>query len=164
MPLESIHKFAFKAAQATECAAAEGKYWEMHDRLFANQQAFEPWNAHAEAVGIDTAKFESCLAGGKYDAEIRRQAAEAGKAGVTGTPGFLIGRTEPNSNKMKILAVLKGARPFADFKAELDRQLADANKPAAAAGGPAAAFDEAGIDANVLIGDRSDPKFQGYPF
>jgi len=141
MPLESIHKFAFKAAQATECAAAEGKYWEMHDRLFANQQAFEPWNAHAEAVGIDTAKFESCLAGGKYDAEIRRQAAEAGKAGVTGTPGFLIGRTEPNSNKMKILAVLKGARPFADFKAELDRQLADADKPApaAAAGGPAAA-------------------------
>jgi hypothetical protein len=139
MPLESIHKFAFKAAQATECASAEGKYWEMHDRLFANQQAFEPWNAHAEAVGMDAAKFEACLASGKYDAEIRRQAAEAGKAGVTGTPGFLIGRTDPNSNKVKILAVLKGARPFADFKAELDRQLADADKPAAAAGGSAAA-------------------------
>ena len=156
MPLESIHKFAFKAAQATECAAAEGKYWEMHDRLFANQQAFEPWNAHAEAVGIDAAKFDACLASGKYDTEIRRQAAEAGRAGVTGTPGFLIGRTDPSSNKVKILAVLKGARPFADFKAELDRQLADADKPAAAAGGPAAAPGAAAV-AGAAAAPRARP-------
>ena len=134
MPLESIHKFAFKAAQATACAGAEGKYWEMHDRLFANQQAFEPWNAHAEAVGIDSAKFEACLASGKFDSEIRRQMEQGRKAGVTGTPGFLIGRTEPNSNQVKILAVIKGARPFMDFKAELDRLLAEADKPAPAAG------------------------------
>jgi hypothetical protein len=140
MPLESIHKFAFKAAQAAACAGGEGKYWEMHDRLFASQQAFEPWNAHAAAVGIDAAKFEACLASGKFDNEIRRQMAEARKGGVTGTPAFLIGRTEPNSNQVKVLSVLKGAKPFPEFKAELDRLLAEADKPASAAGAaPAAA-------------------------
>ena len=144
MPLESIHKFAFKAAQAASCAAAEGKYWEMHDRLFASQQAFEPWTAHAEAVGIDVPKFEACLASGKFDTEIRRQMAEAGKAGVTGTPGFLIGRTEGDGTKVKVLSVIKGARPFADFKTELDRLLAEADKPAAAAAPAGAAAPAAG--------------------
>jgi len=131
MPLESIHKFAFKAAQAASCAGEEGKFWEMHDRLFANQKALEPWTAHAEAVGLDTAKFEVCLASGKFDQEIRRQMGEARKAGVTGTPAFMLGRTEPNSSKLKVLAVLKGARAFADFKAELDRLLEEAAKPQA---------------------------------
>src|SRR5262245_8858793 len=96
MPL-SMHKFAFKAAQAASCASEEGKYLEMHDRLFANQTALDPFTPHAQAVGLDAAKFEACLNGGKFDPEIRRQMAEAGKAGVTGTPAFLIARTEPNS-------------------------------------------------------------------
>jgi hypothetical protein len=139
MPLESIHKFAFKAAQAASCAGEEGKFWEMHDRLFANQKALEPWTAHAEAVGLDTAKFEVCLASGKFDQEIRRQMGEARKAGVTGTPAFMLGRTEPNSSKVKVLAVLKGAKAFAEFKVELDRLLEEAAKPQAevAPAGPA---------------------------
>ena len=131
MPLESIHKFAFKAAQAASCAGEQGKYWEMHDRLFENQSALEPWTAHAEAIGLDVAKFEQCLASGKFDDEIRRDMAEARKVGVTGTPAFLVGRTEPNSSKVRVLAVLKGAKAFADFKAELDRLLEEAAKPAA---------------------------------
>jgi len=134
MPLESIHKFAFKASQAAHCAAEQGKFWEMHDRLFQNQQAFEPWPPHAEAVGLDVPKFEQCLASGKFDQEIRRTSGEAQKAGVTGTPAFMIGRTEPTGSKVKILAVLKGAKPFAEFKAELDRLLDEAAKPQAEAG------------------------------
>jgi hypothetical protein len=132
MPLESIHKFAFKAAQAAHCAGEQGKYWEMHDRLFANQQAFEPWTAHAEAVGLDAAKFEQCLASGKFDQDIRRDIDEARKVGVTGTPGFMIGRTDAGSSKVKVLAVLKGAKGFADFKAELDRLLNEAPQADAA--------------------------------
>ena len=139
MPLESIHKFAFKAAQATACAAAEGKYWEMHDRLFSSQQALEPFAPHATAVGIDAAKFEACLASGKFDAEIRRQMGEARKAGVTGTPGFLIGRTEPGGTQVKVLSVLKGAKPFADFKAEFDRLLSEGDPPRTGANTGAAA-------------------------
>jgi hypothetical protein len=123
MPLESIHKFAFKAAQAARCAGEQGKYWEMHDRLFENQKALEPWTPHAEAVGLDIAKFDTCLASGKFDSEIRRDMSEARKAGVTGTPAFMIGRTDPASSQTKVLAVLKGAKAFGDFKVEIDGLL-----------------------------------------
>jgi len=50
-PLESIHKFAFKASEAAHCAGEQNKFWEMHDRLFANQKTLEPWTPHAEAIG-----------------------------------------------------------------------------------------------------------------
>jgi protein-disulfide isomerase len=129
MPLESIHKLAFRAAVAAACAGDQGKFWEMHDRLFANAKALEPWTTHAAAIGLDGPKFEACLAGGRHDAEIRRQMGEARKAGVTGTPAFAIGRTDPGGTKVQIMAVLKGAKPFADFKAEFDRLLAEAEKP-----------------------------------
>jgi len=60
-PLESLHKFAFKAAEAARCAGEQGKYWEMHDRLFANQTTLEPWTPHAEAVGLNVPRFEACM-------------------------------------------------------------------------------------------------------
>jgi DSBA-like thioredoxin domain-containing protein len=156
MPLESIHKFAFKAAQAASCAGAEGKFWEMHDRLFANQQAFEPWTAHAEAVGIDATRFDACLASGKFDTEIRRQMGEGRKAGLTGTPAFMIGRTEPNGTQVKILSVLKGARSFDDFKTEVERLLKEADNPRAdaapaAAAAPAAVADAAPAAAEPVV-------------
>jgi hypothetical protein len=153
MPLESIHKFAFKAAQAASCAGEQGKFWEMHDRLFANQQALDSFGPHAEAVGLDAAKFEQCLASGKFDAEIRRDMGEARKAGVTGTPAFMIGRTAANGSKLKVLAVLSGAKPFPDFKAELDRLLAEAAKPEAevAAGEPTPPPAVAGAAPNARV-------------
>ena len=132
MPLESMHKFAFKAAEATRCAGEQGKYWEMRDRLFANQQSFEPWTGHAEAVGLDVAKFEECLNSGRQAEEIRKDMAEAQKAGVTGTPAFFLAYTDPNSSKVKTVTRLTGAQPFAAFKAEIDKLLA----------GPAKAGDE----------------------
>lgn len=132
MPLESIHKLAFKAAQSAACAGEQGKFWEMHGRLFASQQALDPPTPHAQAIGLDIPKFEACLASGKFDAEIRRQMGEARKAGLTGTPAFLLARTDPNSTQVKVLAVLKGAKPFAEFKAEIDRLLAEPEKKSAA--------------------------------
>src|SRR4030095_13649300 len=68
LPLESIHKNAFKAAEAGQCAGEQKKYSEMHDRLFANPTALEPamLTAHAEAIGIDSKKFQACLDSGKY--------------------------------------------------------------------------------------------------
>ncbi len=124
LPLESIHKLAFKAAEAANCAGEQGKFWEMHDRLFANQRTLEPWKAHAEAVGLDVSKFEGCLNAGKQAEEIRKDMAEAAKAGVTGTPLFFLAYTDPSSSKIKTVARLSGAQPFAVFKAEIDKLLA----------------------------------------
>jgi protein-disulfide isomerase len=131
LPLESIHKLAFKAAEAANCAGEQGKYWEMHDRLFANQKTLEPWKAHAEAIGLDVPKFEACLNAGKQAEEIRRDMAEAGKAGINGTPAFFLAYTDPTSSKVKTVARLSGAQPFSAFKAQIDQLLAEQPKAGA---------------------------------
>jgi protein-disulfide isomerase len=136
LPLESIHKSAFGAAKAARCAGDQGRYWEMHDRLFANQKALEPWTPHAEAIGLDVAGFEACVASDKHEAAIRRDVAEVQKIGITGTPAFLIGRTDPGSSKLTIAAAVRGARPFAEFKTEIDKLLAEPEKAAVAAPPP----------------------------
>jgi protein-disulfide isomerase len=130
LPLESIHKFAFKAAEAANCAGEQGKYWEMHDRLYANQRAFEPWTDHAKAIGLDVPKFEECLNSDREAAEIRRDMDEATKAGVNGTPAFFFAYTNPNSSKVTTAMRLTGAQPFAGFKAAIDKLLAEDPAPA----------------------------------
>lgn len=127
MPLESIHKLAFKAAEATHCAEDQKKFWEMSHRLFDQQRALEPWKAHAEALGLDVAKFEECMTSGRHTAAVRKDMAEAQKAGVTGTPAFLIAVTDPaDKAKVKGLSVLRGAQPYDKFKAELEQALGQA--------------------------------------
>ena len=65
LPLETIHPFAVKAAEATECAAGEGKFWEMHDRLFANVKALDgaSLQRHAGDIGLNRPMFDKCMAG-----------------------------------------------------------------------------------------------------
>jgi protein-disulfide isomerase len=123
-PLESIHPDAFKAAEAAECAGRQGKYWEMHHRLFANQQSLGAAQlpGHAQAVGLDGAAFQRCLAGGEQAEKIRRDVAEGLQAGVNGTPMFFVGVAE--GDRMKVLRVIQGAQPYAAFKGTLDGLLA----------------------------------------
>ena len=102
----------------------------MHDRLFANQKTLEPWTPHAEAIGLDVKKFDACMSSGKYAEEIRRNLAEGGKAGVTGTPAFFLAYTEPGSTKIKTVTRLVGAQPYAAFKAAIDKLLAAPPSPA----------------------------------
>jgi protein-disulfide isomerase len=131
-PLESIHKFAFKAAEAAHCAGEQGKYWEMHDRLFANQSTLEPLKPHAEAVGLDVPKFEACMATGKYAESIRKDLATAQKAAVTVAPTFFLAYTDPASSKVKTVVRLPGAQAYANFKTQIDKLLAEQPKAAAA--------------------------------
>ena len=129
LPLESIHKNAFKAAEAAHCAGEQKKFWEMHDRLFANQKSLEPamLTVHAEAIGVDSKKFQACLDSGKYAAEIRKDIAEANKYGITGTPTTVIGTTQPDG-KVKVARVIRGAQGFNAFKAALDELLSAPSK------------------------------------
>jgi protein-disulfide isomerase len=133
LPLESIHKNAFKAAEATHCAGEQNKYWEMHDRLFANQNALEPamLTAHAQAIGVDTKKFQTCLDSGKFAAAIRKDVAEANKYGINGTPTSVIGYTQPNDPKtIKVVKVIRGAQNIAAFKDALDSLYNEKPAPA----------------------------------
>ncbi len=132
-PLEAIHKLAFRAAEAAHCAGEQGKYWEMHDRLFANQKSLEPWTAHAEAVDLNVGRFEDCLSRGRYVERIRKNIAEGQKAVVPGTPVFLLAYTDPTSSKVKTAARLTGAQPFSIFKNRIDQLLAELLKAGAEA-------------------------------
>jgi protein-disulfide isomerase len=128
LPLESLHPLALKAAEASHCAAEQGKYWEMHDRLFSNQGALgrKDLSGHAQALGLDVGAFDTCLDSGKAEGRIRKDVADSEKAGARGTPIFFIGLTEPNSSRIKAVAVIRGARPYAVFKQAIDGLLASA--------------------------------------
>ena len=124
-PIESIHPQAFKAAEAANCAGEQGKYWEMHDRLFANQNALglKDLPNHAKALILEMPKFQECLDSGKHAAKIRKDLADGQKAGVQGTPSFFVALTEPNDGMVKAVRIIRGAQPYAAFKQAIDSLL-----------------------------------------
>ncbi|MBZ0319524.1 MAG: DsbA family protein [Anaerolineae bacterium] len=91
-PLENIHPNSFKAAEAANCAGEQGKYWQMHTLLFANQSALsiESLKTYAIELELDTEKFNLCLDTGKYADEIRHDASDALAYQVNSTPTFFV--------------------------------------------------------------------------
>ena len=126
-PIESIHKQAFKAAEAARCAGDKGKYWEMHDKIFANQGAMSPKDLvdHAQTLGLDVASFQQCLDSGRYAAKVRKDLGDANLAGVRGTPSFFLGLTEPNDSKITAVRSIRGAESFSGFQAIIDSVLGE---------------------------------------
>lgn len=124
-PLESIHKFAHKAAEAFWCAKEQGKGGEMHERLFTHQQQLQPeaLPKHAEALGLDVSAFQACLDSATYTNKINASLQDGREIGVTGTPAFLLGYTQADGTEVKAVTFLSGAQPFEIFKAHLDKLL-----------------------------------------
>ena len=129
LPLESIHPQSFKAHEAALCAGDQGKYWEMHDQLFANQNALDPASlaGYARTAGVDAAKFEPCLTGATHASRVRADLSEAERLGARGTPTFYIGLTVPGDSKVKVVRVLRGAQSYAAFREAIDGVLAAAH-------------------------------------
>lgn len=128
MPIEARHKNAFHAGEAAACAGDQGQYWPMHHRLFAHQAAIAPMHLpiHAQALDLRLDQFKTCLDSGRHATDIRRDFAMAQQAGVTGTPTFFIGLTDPGSLTLRVSARLIGAKPFAIFKSVIDPLVASA--------------------------------------
>ena len=119
-----MHRQAMKASEAGFCAGDQGKFWEMHDRLFANQNALNPEDLlkYAESFGLDMTQFKECLDGGKHGVEIGAAMTEGQKAGVTGTPTFLFGFIE-SDNRVRATKEIIGAFPYPNFKTTIDELL-----------------------------------------
>lgn len=109
------HKNAQTAAEAAQCAGDEGKYWEMHDKIFENQEMMDKNNlvGHAASLGLKTDDFNLCLKDGKYADEVKNDFRDGTKAGVEGTPTFFI-------NGRKVV----GAQPFSVFEKIIEEELA----------------------------------------
>jgi protein-disulfide isomerase len=120
----SFHQNAQKAAEAAQCAGEQGKFWEMHDRLFENQQTIAATDLpkHAEALQLEASKFQQCLDSGRYAADIKKDFDLANTYGITGTPSFLIGVVQPNGS-VKVVKKLVGAQSYAAFKSAIDSIL-----------------------------------------
>ena len=131
-PLAS-HQFARKAATASHCAEEQGKFWEMSDAMFADQLKLSPADllATAQTLGLDADRFKTCVESDKFDPALAKAATDAAAAGVRGVPVFYIGATEPGSDNVKILRILRGARPYADFKSAIDGLLGPVRQGAA---------------------------------
>lgn len=130
LPLESIHPQAFKAAEATHCAAEQGKYWELHDRLFMSQQQLgrADLTAHAQALGLDVPAFDRCVDGGKYAERVRKDVDEAQRLGIGGTPTFFVGVMD--GGQLKGARTIRGAQPYASIKTVIDEVLKEHGGPA----------------------------------
>jgi len=124
-PIDQIHPQARKAAEAARCAGDQGKYWEMHDLLFQQQQALqaEQLAGHATRLGLDGAKFTECLETDKHRVTVQQSYSQGAAAGVRGTPSFVIGRTKPDGSVEGLLVT--GARPIGDFRQEIERLLSE---------------------------------------
>lgn len=111
----SFHEHAQKAAEAAGCAGEQGKFWEYHDMLFANQSALAVDNLkqYAKDLGLDTAKFDQCLDSGARADEVAKDVADAQNYRVSSTPTFFV-------NGIK----LKGAQPFSSFQELIEAELA----------------------------------------
>ena len=125
-PIQSIHSNALPASLAAECANEQGKFKEMHDKLFDKQNEWNNknidnviilFNQYALEIGLEEEKFDSCLRNGKYVEEIQKDLNDGRTYGISGTPGFFIG-----NDKIGFVE-LKGAQPFESFKKVIDRQL-----------------------------------------
>lgn len=110
-----FHSNSQKAAEASECASEQGKFWEYHDKLFDNQSTgfsvdnFKQW---AKDLNLDSAKFNSCLDSGKYASLVKADLKEGEQKGVNGTPSTFVNGQ-----------LVSGAQPYETFKQIIDNLL-----------------------------------------
>jgi protein-disulfide isomerase len=115
----SMHHNAFAASEAAMCAAAQDKFWPMHDALFITQKSWEGlpspqkmFDSLAVAQGIDLASFQKCVSAHITKPMIEADIDRATKQGVESTPTFLIGGM-----------MVTGAQPVANFRRAIDSAL-----------------------------------------
>jgi protein-disulfide isomerase len=121
------HAFAFKAAEAAACAGDQGKFWEMHDVLFARQgsalaPAFLP--SKGDALGIDKTAYTTCLSTSRHAPTIQADLAQIARFPRTGTPTFYIGSFDPATKMFKSAVRIVGSKSLGVFQQAIDEQLA----------------------------------------
>ncbi|MBI4181769.1 MAG: DsbA family protein [Candidatus Aenigmarchaeota archaeon] len=116
----SFHPEAQKGSEATECAREQGKFEEMHDRIFQNQGSMNvaQYKLWAGEFGLNQPQFDTCLDSGKFAQEVADDVNDGAAVGVGGTPSFVIGKSGGDGQ------LVVGAQPFAVFEGAIEAALA----------------------------------------
>ena len=123
LPIESLHPDSLAAAVATDCAAQQGRFWEIHDQLFAapaDEWKHSPLLRGEGLPPLDPKVFAACFAGSGKD-RIREDVAAAKRLGFQSTPTSLVGLR--NGQEMRVSEVVSGAQPVGMFEAAIDRSF-----------------------------------------
>jgi protein-disulfide isomerase len=115
MPLSDLHPRAEAAAEAAEAAAAQGRFWEMHDRLFTHQHQLsdEDLRGHAEALGLDVERFERELRERRHARRVAEDYESGARSGTPSTPRFFVNGV-----------IHLGAPSYAELRAAISAELA----------------------------------------
>jgi len=119
-----IHRNARRAAEYAICSAGQGKFWEMHDKLFQAPRLLDESSlqSNARAIGLNSKSLERCLAEEAAE-KVRMDQASAEAVGATGTPAFFIGRLMPGPT-LKAVRRVSGAVSVDQFRAAINQVLA----------------------------------------
>ncbi|HUF27462.1 MAG TPA: thioredoxin domain-containing protein [Gemmatimonadaceae bacterium] len=133
-PLKQIHPHAQHAAEAAEAAAAQGRFWEMHDVIFENQYALEDADLlrYGRSIGLDTARLAHDLEAGTFTARVRDDFRSGVRSGVNGTPTFFIDGERYDGTWTDEGAFIRSLRDAVDRR--LRNPLTPGNDPHAATG------------------------------
>jgi len=125
-PLESIHQNAVATSIAGECAEEQGYFWELHDRIFAEQENWQGLptsfavidiKRYASEIGMNENEFNSCLDSEKYRQKVLDDFSYGSRIGISGTPAFFVG------NQQVGFVQISGAQPYSVFESIIEKYL-----------------------------------------
>jgi protein-disulfide isomerase len=124
-PIVSIHPDSPRAHEAARCANDQGKFWQMHSRLFSapGTHSVDALTRQAVAAGLDLQQFEACLSSGRHADEVKASVAEITELGANGTPVFFVGIRDRRTNHVDVQRAITGAQPFEAFKEAIEDVL-----------------------------------------
>lgn len=121
LPLD-FHPHAFPAARATRCAGDQKKYWQMRHLLSSNPRKLSRPSLlnYAQKLKLNIGRFRACLKSRKHDSAINKDLTDARRAGITGTPGFIIGHTPRRGSRFFRGTIISGVHPYKFFEEWVD--------------------------------------------
>jgi protein-disulfide isomerase len=117
-PIDVQHPGAARAHEAARCADEQGRFWQLHARLFTPAGSHEDrlLQARAEEAGLEANAFRECLMSGRHTEAVKASVEQALTLQANGTPAFFVGIRDPATNKVEVLRAISGAQPFAVFE------------------------------------------------
>lgn len=117
-PIDELHPAAMRAHLAARCAAEQGKFWQMHTRLFSRAGTHDDAQLEGRATeaGLSVPALRECLTSGRTTGDVQKSIQMARQLGANGTPSFFVGLRNPATDDVRLLTAVTGAQPLSVFE------------------------------------------------